>query len=133
MNHIIDSVLLIFNVVVGSSVALECSLHALHNTSLGVDTVIIEFSSVIFLCFILKVTQVLHLVEAGALLVVHVRYEFLPSLQVSDALVRFLLLFPQLDDSVLDLRLLVFLLLRNDYRIHHYVIRLLVGNRAHSR
>ena len=69
---IIDSILLIFNIVVISSIRLECSFHTLHNTRLGVNTILVEFSSIIFLCVMLEIAQVLHLIESHALLVIHI-------------------------------------------------------------
>ena len=55
MHLIINSILLSLDIVVGSSVTLECALHTLHNASLGVDPVLVELLSVMFLRVILKV------------------------------------------------------------------------------
>ena len=72
VNHIIDSTLLVLNIVISSSIRLERAFHALHNARLGVNTVVVEFSSVMFLCVVLEVAQVRHLGESGALLVIHI-------------------------------------------------------------
>ena len=60
------------DIVVGASVTLECALHALHNACLGVDSIIIELPSIVFLRASLETPQVRHLVETVALFVVHI-------------------------------------------------------------
>lgn len=69
---VINSIRLIFDIVVGTSVTLESAFHTLHNACLRMDTVIVELPSVVFLGISLKVSQVTHLIKTVALLIVHI-------------------------------------------------------------
>ena len=69
---VINSIRLIFDVVVGASVILECAFHTLHNACLRMHAIVVELPSVVFLGVILKVPQVTHLVKTVALLIVHI-------------------------------------------------------------
>lgn len=71
--------------------------------------------------------------ESIGLLLVHLRDELLPPLQLLDSLICALLFHAQLYNSVFQLHLLVLLLLGNDDCVHHYVLGLLRSHTAHAR
>lgn len=120
------------DVVVVRPIGLEGSFQALHDAVLGADAVLIELSPVVIFGVLAVVPHVLHGLLPIGLLIVHVRNEFLSALQILNTFRGALLLFLKFDDSILYLRLLVLLLLRNHYGVHHYVLRLLRVYGAHA-
>lgn len=129
---IVDSVLLILYVIVHSSIPLECAFHTLHNSCLRVHAILIELPPVVLFRVMQEIRMVPLFRESIGFLVVHFRNKLLPTLQVLDALLGLVLLSFELDDSVLDLRLLVLLLLGGHDCFHHHIISLLISYRAHS-
>ena len=72
MNHLIDSICLIFEIIVHISITLKCSLHALHNSGLRMNSVLVKFSSVVLFSFQQEVHMILLFREAMSLLVIHI-------------------------------------------------------------
>jgi len=59
---------------------------------------------------------------------VHILHKFLPLLQITNSLVSPVFLSLQLDDTVLDLGLLIFYFLRLHDGVHHRIVRFLAYN-----
>ena len=132
IDDFIDLLLLIFDIVVSTSIRLECSFHVLMDSILGVQSVLRELLPIIILG-ILALPEHLGLdSKSVGLFLIHLMHKLLLALQLFDALVRLLFLLFQLDNSVLELMFLVLLLLCNYNCVHHYILRFLRCNCTHS-
>ena len=128
VNHFINFVRLVLQVVERGPIRLKSAFQTAHDPRLGLNTVLIELSSIALLSILTVVPHILHSVLTRCLLHVHIMNEFLPPLQIFDSFVCTLLLLFQFDNSVLNLSLLVLLLLGFDNCFHHDIV-LRLGSR----
>ena len=90
VHHIVDSLLLVFQVVIRPSILLESAFHALHHTRVGVYTAFVKFPAITLLRIPQKIGIILLRFESRSLLFVHILDELLPSLQIPDSFICFL-------------------------------------------
>lgn len=132
IDYLINLILLIFDIVVSTSIRLECAFHVLVDSVGRVQSVLRELLPIV----VLGVLAIPHHVgldsKAVRLFLVHLVHELLFALQLLYALVCLHFLLFQFYDSVFKLMLLVLLLLCNYNCVHHYILRLLHRNGTHS-
>lgn len=133
VHHLVDLLLLGLHFVICATIRLISALHILHDPRLRVQSILRKLLPIALLGLKSLPHHVLLRAKSRGLLIIHLRDELLPSLQLLDTLICALLLHAQLYDTVLQLQLLVLLLLGRDDCVHHYVLGLLGSHTAHAR